>query len=140
MDLFLELERDDILFIDSSHTVKPGGDVNFLIMEVLPRLRPGVIVHFDDIYLPFDYGPSILKNYYQWSETSLLRAFLIHNEKVEIILSLRMLYYERLQALLNIFPDFEPGEMTQQGLYPDRFGPFDYPPGDRPAAMFIRIL
>jgi Methyltransferase domain len=140
MDVFLELERDDFLFIDSSHTVKPGGDVNFLILEVLPRLRPGVIVHFDDIHLPYDHGPTALKNYYHWSETSLLRAFLIHNQRAEIILSLRMLYCERLKALINLFPDFEAGEMTEQGLYPDRFGPFDYPPGNRPGAMFIRIL
>ena len=140
MGVFLELERNDLLFIDSSHTVKPGGDVNFLVLEVLPRLRPGVIVHFDDIHLPYDHGPATLKNYYHGSETSLLRAFLIHNQRAEIILSLRMLYCERLQALIDAFPDFEPGEITEQGLYPDRFGPFDYPPGDRPGAMFIRIL
>jgi hypothetical protein len=140
IETFLGLEKDDLLFIDSSHTVKPGGDVNFLILEVLPRLKPGVVVHFDDITLPYDYGPTVLKNYYHWSETSLLRAFLIHNNKAEILFSLRMLYCERLEALIDLFPDFEPGEMTPQGLYPDRYKPFEYPPGNRPGAMFIRIL
>jgi hypothetical protein len=140
IDKFLELEEGDLLFIDSSHTVKPGGDVNFLILEVLPLLKPGVIVHFDDITLPYDHGPTALKHYYHWSETSLLRAFLIHNNKAEILFSLRMLYCERLAALTDLFPGFEPGEMTPQGLYPERYGPFEYPPGDRPGAMFLRIL
>lgn len=140
IDVFLELGRNDLLFIDSSHAVRPGSDVNFLILEVLPRLRPGVIVHFDDITLPYDYGPGTLKNYYHSAETSLLRAFLIHNERAEIVFSLRMLYCERLKALVDLLPDFEPGEMTEQGLYPDRFRPFDVPPGNRPGAIFIRIL
>ena len=48
-------ERNDLLFIDSSHTVKAGGDVNYLFLEVLPRLRKGVIVHIHDIFLPYDY-------------------------------------------------------------------------------------
>src|SRR5258706_16043378 len=43
------------LFIDSSHTVRIGGDVNYLFLEVLPRLKPGVIVHVHDIFFPFDY-------------------------------------------------------------------------------------
>ncbi len=55
LEVFTSLGKGDFLIIDSSHTVKPAGDVNFLILEVLPRLRPGVIVHFHDIYLPYDY-------------------------------------------------------------------------------------
>jgi len=108
MDMFLKMEKDDFLFIDSSHTVKPGGDVNFLILEVLPRLKPGVIVQFDDIHLPYDYGPTTLLDYYHWTETSLLRAFLIHNRRAEIIFSLRILYCDRLKALVDLFPEFEP--------------------------------
>ncbi len=45
----------DILFVDTTHTVKLGSDVNFIILDVLPRLAPGVIVHFHDIFLPFEY-------------------------------------------------------------------------------------
>ena len=49
---FSHLGHNDFLFIDSSHAVKPGGDVNYLVLEVLPRLKPGVIVHFHDICFP----------------------------------------------------------------------------------------
>jgi hypothetical protein len=52
LDFFSQLDPGDILFIDSSHTVKIGGDVNYLFLEVLPRLKPGVIVHVDDIFFP----------------------------------------------------------------------------------------
>jgi predicted O-methyltransferase YrrM len=139
LETFSQLNEGDFLFIDSSHTVKPGGDVNFLILEVLPRLNPGVVVHFDDIHLPFDHGPAVLADYYHWAETSLLRAFLINNQKAEIILSLRHIYVERLQQLMEVLPDLEPGELSEEGLYPDSYGAFEYPPGDRPGAIFIRI-
>jgi hypothetical protein len=53
--VFEELEADDILFIDSSHQVKPGSDLDFLLDRVLPRLRSGVRLHFHDIFLPDPY-------------------------------------------------------------------------------------
>jgi len=53
--LFASLEPGDILFIDSSHQVKPGSDVEFLLEQALPRLAGGVRVHFHDIFLPDDY-------------------------------------------------------------------------------------
>jgi hypothetical protein len=52
---FSSLEKDDILFIDSSHQLKPGNDVDFLFNEVIPRLPSGVRVHFHDIFLPDGY-------------------------------------------------------------------------------------
>jgi len=52
---FAALGKDDILFIDSSHQLKPGSDVEFLMQEVVPRLPSGVRVHFHDIFLPDDY-------------------------------------------------------------------------------------
>ena len=53
--LFQALAPGDILFIDSSHQLKPGSDVEFLLTRVLPHLRDGVCVHFHDIFLPDDY-------------------------------------------------------------------------------------
>jgi Methyltransferase domain len=52
---FAALGENDILFIDSSHQVQPGSDVEFLLNEVIPRLPAGVRVHFHDIFLPDDY-------------------------------------------------------------------------------------
>src|SRR5678815_860642 len=67
---FSHLGHNDFLFIDSSHAVKPGGDVNYLILEVLPRLKPGVIVHFHDICFPYDYQPDTLMTFLHGMETS----------------------------------------------------------------------
>ena len=53
--IFLELQADDVLFIDSSHQSKPGSDLEFLFEKVIPVLAPGVRVHFHDIFLPDDY-------------------------------------------------------------------------------------
>ena len=54
-DFFKDLQPGDILFIDSSHQVKPGSDVEFLVDKVLPKLPAGVRLHFHDIFLPDDY-------------------------------------------------------------------------------------
>jgi predicted O-methyltransferase YrrM len=54
-ELFSQLKKDDILFIDSSHQLKPGSDVEYLLDKVLPQLPAGVRVHFHDIFLPDDY-------------------------------------------------------------------------------------
>ncbi|MGQ3298569.1 class I SAM-dependent methyltransferase [Reyranella sp.] len=56
--VFDGLVQGDVLFIDSSHILMPGSDVDILLNRVLPRLPAGVLVHIHDIFLPFDY-PSI---------------------------------------------------------------------------------
>src|SRR5215813_6428814 len=55
LEPFLALKSNDILFIDSSHVLKIGSDVHYLLTEVLPRLRPGVYVHVHDVFYPFEY-------------------------------------------------------------------------------------
>ena len=77
LEFFSQLESSDLLFIDSSHAVKIGGDVNYLFLEVLPRLKPGVIVHVHDIFLPFEYRRDwVMDEFRFWSEQYLLQAFL----------------------------------------------------------------
>lgn len=84
--IYKSLEAGDILFIDSSHIIKTGGDVNFLIFEVLPQLEPGVIIHFHDIYYPFEYPKEWVYKGLNWNETYTIRAFLMYNNDFEIIL------------------------------------------------------
>src|SRR5690606_17232979 len=73
-----KLQQGDMLFIDSTHTVKPGSEVNRIILDVLPRLNDGVFVHFHDIYFPYDYQRSLLSSELFFnSESTLLHAFLI---------------------------------------------------------------
>lgn len=52
LDLFLSLKAGDILFIDSSHVIKTGSDVQYLYLEILPRIATGVLVHIHDIFSP----------------------------------------------------------------------------------------
>lgn len=83
--LFDTLETNDILFIDSSHVSKTGSDVNFYIFEILPRLRPGVLVHVHDIFWPFEYVKEwVLEEKRSWNEAYVLRAFLEFNDAFEI--------------------------------------------------------
>jgi predicted O-methyltransferase YrrM len=87
LEEFRQLTAGDILFIDSSHVSKTGSDVNFIIFDVLPVLRPGVIVHFHDILWPFEYPKEwVLKLRWSWNEIYLVRAFLQFNSSYEILL------------------------------------------------------
>jgi predicted O-methyltransferase YrrM len=86
LSLFRKLNQGDILFIDSSHTSKFGSDINYLLFEVLPVLDHGVIIHFHDIFFPFEYPLEWLKQGRSWNEAYLIRAFLQHNSDYEILL------------------------------------------------------
>lgn len=97
-NLFDSLKENDILFIDSGHTVRIGGDVNFLILDILPRLPKGVIIHFHDINLPYEYPKvyAINPKFRQfWTEAYLLQAFLSCNNKFEIMLAMNYLMIEK---------------------------------------------
>jgi predicted O-methyltransferase YrrM len=83
---FESLEENDILFIDSSHCAKVGSDVNHLFFEVLPRLRPGVLIQVHDIGYPFEYPKSWILSGRSWNEAYLLRAFLQFNDRFALVL------------------------------------------------------
>jgi hypothetical protein len=105
VDFFSQLEAGDILFIDSSHTVKIGGDVNYLFLEVLPRLKPGVIVHVHDIFLPFDYRRDwVMDEFRFWTEQYLLQAFLIFNSEFEVLLANRYVAHRYMEQFKATFP------------------------------------
>jgi predicted O-methyltransferase YrrM len=84
--IFESLESGDILFIDSSHVSKTGSDVNHLVLNVLPLLAAGVIVHFHDVFWPFEYPEEWALRGRAWNEDYLLRAFLSYNDHFEILL------------------------------------------------------
>jgi hypothetical protein len=83
---FRKLKANDILFIDSSHVSKTGSDVNFEIFEILPNLNPGVLIHFHDMFYPFEYPKEWVFAGRNWNEDYLLRAFLSYNNAYEIML------------------------------------------------------
>lgn len=84
LELFETLDAGDILLIDPSHVSKTGSDVNFLVFEVLPRLKSGVWIHFHDIFYPFEYLEEWVKKGRSWNEAYLLRAFLMFNQDFKI--------------------------------------------------------
>jgi len=84
IDLFARLEANDILFVDSSHVSRAGSDVNFILFEILPRLKPGVLVHVHDVFWPFEYPARWFRRGMAWNEAYLLRAFLTCNDSFEI--------------------------------------------------------
>jgi Methyltransferase domain len=84
LEPFLTLEPGDVLFVDSSHVVKFGSDVQFLLNEVLPRLAPGVRVHFHDVMHPFEYPLEWIRQGRNWNEAYFLRSFLAFNSAFSI--------------------------------------------------------
>ncbi|WP_419995441.1 class I SAM-dependent methyltransferase [Streptomyces boninensis] len=108
LSLFTSLAAGDVLFVDSSHVVKPGSDVNFLVLEVFPRLAPGVLVHVHDICLPYDYQRDLFDTVFHWSETSLVRAYLTHNSRARISACMSHLHYTRPDDLAELFPGYRP--------------------------------
>lgn len=84
IDVFQELQEGDILFIDSSHVVKTGSDVNYILFEILPALKSGVLIHFHDIAYPFEYPKDWVYGGRNWNESYFLRAFLMYNNEFEI--------------------------------------------------------
>lgn len=83
-DIFDELSANDILFIDSSHVAKTHSDVNYVFFEILPRLQPGVYIHFHDIFHAFEYPRAWVYQGRAWNEAYLLRAFLQDNRHYRI--------------------------------------------------------
>jgi uncharacterized UPF0146 family protein len=110
LSIFNTLIAGDVLFIDSSHIIRPGGDVSYLILEVLPKLPIGVFVHFHDIFIPRHYPADWLQNEYRlWNEQYLLEAFLLGNKAFEVICSFNHLFATHKEDVLSIFPVLKEG-------------------------------
>lgn len=125
----------DVLFIDSTHTVSPGSDVNYVVLEVLPRLAAGVFVHFHDITMPFDYAPSLLSSdLFFWTESVLLHAYLADNPRFEIRLGCAMLHEAALGRMQEIIPTYDRPLRTDRGLLSGE------PAGVFPSAMWLEVV
>jgi Methyltransferase domain len=110
LDHFARLEAGDILFVDTTHTVKLGSDVNHIVLDVLPTLAPGVLVHFHDIFLPWEYPRDWFEEMeYYWAEQYLLQAFLAFNSDFEVLIPACAVATEFPARLAEVVPSFEPG-------------------------------
>ena len=122
-EVFAALAAGDILFIDSSHIIRPQGDVLFEYLELLPSLAPGVVVHIHDIFTPRDYLSEWLESKVLfWNEQYLLEAFLSFNAQFEGIAALNYLYHEHRGELREVCPmltdQSEPGSFYIHRLSP----------------------
>jgi glycosyltransferase involved in cell wall biosynthesis len=107
LSFFNCLGDNDILLIDSSHVSKTGSDVNYLFLKVLPNLRPGVIVHIHDIFLPDDYPKEwVINEGRNWNEQYLLQAFMIGNTEWEVIWAANFLGTRYVEAIQDTFPNY----------------------------------
>jgi predicted O-methyltransferase YrrM len=86
LEVFEQLGDGDILFIDSSHISKLNSDVNYYLFNIMPILKPGVIIHVHDIFYPFEYPKAWIKQKRYWNEAYMLKAFMQWNSGFKILL------------------------------------------------------
>lgn len=107
LEEFAALGARDILFIDSSHVLRTGGDVRYEYLEILPRLAPGVLVHAHDIFLPAEYPKAwVLDQLRFYTEQYLLQAFLCFNDSFEVLWASSFMHLNHAGRLEDAFPTY----------------------------------
>ncbi len=130
-DEVLALGAGDLLFIDSSHAVRTGSELAHIYLELLPRLRPGVIVQIHDIYLPYLFAPDFYTSMMDWQETTLVAALLTGNDSLRILASMSGLHHSRPDALRAVLPQYRPRFLVA-GIEDDGNDHF-------PSALWLRV-
>jgi len=117
LTIFEELGENDILFIDSSHVLKIGSDVQYEYMELIPRIKPGVIVHIHDIFLPAEYPKEwVMNRHVFWNEQYLLQAFLAFNESYKVIWAASFMNLRHPDKLAKYFNSYQRND-TRPGSF-----------------------
>lgn len=118
LSAFKKLTENDILFIDSSHVLKIGNDVQYIYLEILPRLNRGIIVHCHDIFLPLEYPKEwIIKLQRFWTEQYLLQAFLTFNDSFEVLWAGCYLLLKHPDKLEEAFSSYKREEKWPQSFW-----------------------
>jgi len=104
---FAQLSSGDLLFIDSSHTVKVGSDVIRIYLDIIPNLAPGVYIHIHDIYFPYLYPRNVFFKPHCWQESALLLALLVNNDRLHLLSCLSALHYACRKQLKELLPDYK---------------------------------
>ncbi len=116
--IFETLESGDILFIDSTHMIRPQGDVLTEYLSILPLIKKGVLVHIHDIFSPRDYPEEWIKGSIRmWNEQYLLEAFLTCNNSFEIILPLNYLKHHLFREICETFPAVKKHSEDEPGAF-----------------------
>jgi predicted O-methyltransferase YrrM len=133
-EVFERLRAGDLLFIDSTHSVKVGSEVMRIYLEIIPRLPPGVFLHIHDVYLPYLYPRNALRSPFGWQETALLLALLTNNSHIKVLSCLSALHYDRRDGLTGLFKDYAP-QQNEEGL-----SKHDPVIGHFPSSMWIETI
>jgi predicted O-methyltransferase YrrM len=116
--LFQELEAGDVLFIDSSHVIRPFGDVLTEFQEIVPSLKPGVFVHVHDVFTPRDYPEKWLREDRRlWNEQYLLEVMLQNSQRYETVLALNWAKHNHKDEFERAFPSARSVERLEPGAY-----------------------
>ena len=108
LEYFLQLGSGDILFIDSSHVLKSGGDVWLEYCEIIPRLKSGVYIHVHDISLPYPYPSVYYDTHLYWNEQYVLQALMTNNDKLEVIWAGTYLFHKYADRMITMFsPEYD---------------------------------
>ena len=108
-DVVSGLAAGDVLFVDTSHTVKLGGDVNRIVLDLLPLAAPGVLVHFHDVFLPADYSRGHLRDAHYWNEQYLIQAFLSGNRDWEVMVGAQAIVRAAPQRVASLIDSYHDG-------------------------------
>ena len=118
VSFFDDLRANDILFIDSTHVIRPQGDVLFEFLNVLGRLRTGVYIHVHDVFTPRDYPLSwVLTERRMWNEQYLLEALLCHSDRFQVVAALNHLWHEHRPAVSAALPVIGRGLEAEPGSF-----------------------
>ncbi len=118
LEIFDKLQSRDILFIDSSHVIRPWGDVLREFNEIIPRIASGVQVHVHDIFTPRDYPEKWLRiDRRLWNEQYLLESFLAFNSDFKIVCALNWLKNEHFDAVSKACPMLKANPQAEPGAF-----------------------
>ena len=117
--VFLNLGEGDVLFVDTSHSVKIGSDLSTIFFSVLPALKPGVIIHIHDVYFPWEYPENMVMEGRTYNEIYFIRAYLQYNNTFEIIYNTSQMELEHPDYFANRMPGYfkDTGQRAGQSLW-----------------------
>ena len=115
LEVFEQLGPNDLLFIDTSHALKTGGDVVWIYNQILPRLAPGVIVHLHDCFMPWDYPEQWVFAGKGWNEQYMMQSFLVWNSAFEVLFGTHWMMRRHWDLLRRAFPDLVEEDRHREG-------------------------
>jgi hypothetical protein len=106
LETFGKLADGDVLFIDTSHVIRPQGDTEHEFLRILPLLAPGVWIHVHDIFTPYDYPEDWVRRPVRlaYTEQYALECLLSGGRRYEVAIPLHALVRDYNKEMRDFFP------------------------------------